>query len=391
MRAHRAAIRLCALLSCIGLLESCGSSYGGGDGTARASVSISVNPATITLGQSATLTWSSNAGACTASGDWSGRKAASGSETVTPARTGMLTYSLFCGGNGYGDSETLSTTLTVNPTTGFTPTLIVAQFAGSAAPTTDSELVAPSGVALSRDGAVWVVTGSASRRPAGIVVEATTDAFAVTSADLPVADSATYTGLAIADDGGARLLYATDFRNARIDVFDAALSRQARSGFSDPDLSAGYAPFGIQALENASDGSLRLYVTYARRSSADERTPMKGAGLGFVNVFDTHGRLLHRLEGGMLNAPWGVALAPSGFGALGGAVLVANSGDGTLNAYHAASGVFIGAVSDSRGRPISIPGLWGIASDARTLYFAASTDDSDGVYGRIDPDGGPAE
>ena len=385
MRAHRHANGWIAV-SCVGLLAGCGGSYGGGDGTSPATVNISVNPTTITLGQSATLTWSSNAGSCSATGAWSGARPAAGSETVTPTTTGTLTYSLFCSGGGYGESQTLSATLTVNPATGFTPTPIVAQFAGSAAPTTDPDLVAPSGVALSRDGAVWLMTGSASRNPAGIVVGAT-DAFLVTSADLPSADGARYTGLAVATHGGARLLYAADFGNARIDVFDAALALQARSGFTDSSLPAGFAPFGIHALATGPQGSSRLYVTYAQRSAAAEPTAVKGAGLGLVNVFDTQGRLLRRLEsGGSLNAPWGVALAPSDFGALGGAVLVGNSGDGTIAAYDAASGRFMGAVSDSRGRPLAIPGLWGLASDERTLLFAASTNDADGLYGRIDPD-----
>lgn len=389
MRAHRVAVR-CAVLSCVALLASCGGGYGGGGGTSRASVSISVNPPTITLGQSATLTWSSNAGACTASGEWTGTKPAVGSETVTPTRTGMLTYSLVCTGGGYNDSDTLSTTLTVNPAAAFTPTLLVAQFAGSSAPTTDPSLVAPSGIAASPDGAVWVMTGNASQGPAGIVVDAK-DAFVITSADLPSDSDAMYTGLAIATEGGARLLYATDFRNARIDVFDTALSRHASSGFSDPKLPESFAPFGIQAIGSGPQGAARLYVTYSQRSSADDLAAMKGAGLGLVNVFDTRGRLLQRLEGGALNAPWGIALAPQDFGALAGAVLIGSSGDGTISAYDAASGAFIGAVSDSRGRPIAIRGLWGLASDERTVFFAANTDDGDGVYGRIDRDGGTTQ
>jgi hypothetical protein len=386
MQARRAATGWIAS-SWMGLIAGCGGSYSDGDGTSAATVSISVNPTTITLGQSATLTWSSNAGSCTASGEWTGAKPSAGSETVTPTRAGTLSYSLFCTGGGYDDSQTLSATLTVNPATGFTPTVIVAQFAGSAAPTTDPDLVAPTGVALSRDGALWVMTGSASRGPAGIVVDAA-DAFSITTADLPGAAGARYTSLTAANEDGTRLLYAADFGNGRIDVFDADLARLARSGFSDAKLPAGFAPFGVQALATAPGGAALLYVTYAHRSSAAEPAAVKGAGLGVVNVFDTRGRLLRRLDGGALDAPWGVALAPRHFGALAGAVLVGNSGDGTISAYDAASGEFLGAVNDARGTPIVIRGLWGLAADERTLFFAASTDDTDGVYGRIDPDAG---
>ena len=97
-----------------GLLTSCGGgSYGGGSNP-PASLTISVSPDTITLGESATVTWTSNA-PCTASGAWSGTKARSGSETVTPAETGTFTYTLVCRGDGYGSSETESDTLTVTP------------------------------------------------------------------------------------------------------------------------------------------------------------------------------------------------------------------------------------------------------------------------------------
>ena len=96
-------------------LASCGGGYGGGGSNPPATLTISVSPDTITLGQSATITWNSNA-PCTASGAWSGSKAMSGSEMVTPAQTGTLTYTLVCRGDGYGSSESESATLTVSPT-----------------------------------------------------------------------------------------------------------------------------------------------------------------------------------------------------------------------------------------------------------------------------------
>ena len=100
-------------------LASCGgSSYGGGDGGGNppATLNISVDPDTITLGESATITWNSNASSCQASGDWDGEKSGDGTETVTPATAGEFTYSMVCSGGGYRDSQRGSATLTVNPT-----------------------------------------------------------------------------------------------------------------------------------------------------------------------------------------------------------------------------------------------------------------------------------
>ncbi len=113
MRIHRAAFTFVVAGLCAGLLMSCGGGYGGGGSPPAATLTISVSPTTITLGQSATVTWNSNA-SCTASGAWSGTKAVSGSETVTPTQAGNFTYTLKCSGGGYGSSESKSATLTVN-------------------------------------------------------------------------------------------------------------------------------------------------------------------------------------------------------------------------------------------------------------------------------------
>lgn len=97
------------------LLASCGGSYGGGDGNQPATLTLSVSPTTITLGESATLTWNSNAPNCTASGAWNGPKPGDGSEDVTPDSTGTFNYALVCSGGRYGESDQASATLTVNP------------------------------------------------------------------------------------------------------------------------------------------------------------------------------------------------------------------------------------------------------------------------------------
>ena len=171
----------------------------------------------------------------------------------------------------------------------------------------------------------------------------------------------------MANNEAGNFLYATDFHNSKIDVFNANFTRQvaseARFAFTDPTLPAGYAPFGIQAIRNGAAAATEIYVTYARQTPPDDHESAIGAGLGLVNVFDTSGNLLRHLvpAGGALNAPWGMALAPADFGTLGNALLIGNSGDGKINAFDPATGRLIGTVSGSDAKPIVTRGLWGIA------------------------------
>jgi uncharacterized protein (TIGR03118 family) len=333
-------------------------------------------------------------------------------------------------------------------------TLLVAGFAGSSALTTDSKLVRPRGIAMAQDTPVLVAglgtplaydgDGNAAMPPrdqtlramtatsrtmdlTGIVANADRrfviasgsksgpPEFVFAGSDgtlggwsgdvehgeaviaFAATDGAMYTGLTMAVDGGAPLLYAADFRNGKVDVFDSTLTRQAtgadRFAFDDPALPDGFAPFGIQAVERRPGVTTEIFVTFARKGAPDARDPVSEPGMGLVNVFDTGGRLLRRLvpAGGGLSAPWGIALAPAGFGTLGGALLVGNVGDGRIVAYDAESGRPVGIVSDADGRPIATPGLRGLAfgNDSHNqprgaLFFTASTDDTDGVLGRID-------
>jgi uncharacterized protein (TIGR03118 family) len=198
---------------------------------------------------------------------------------------------------------------------------------------------------------------------------------------------AVYKGLALANNGGANFLYATDFHNNKIDVFDKNFAKVAMTGkFQDPTLPAGFAPFGIQAI-----GS-KLFVTYAKQNAAAHDN-LAGPGLGFVDVFDTAGNLMqHFASAGSLNAPWGVAQAPGNFGRFSGDVLISNFGDGTINAFDPASGLSLGPVTLSNGTTFVQDGIWGIAfgnglnnQPTNTLFFAAGpNDEADGVYGRID-------
>ena len=202
------------------------------------------------------------------------------------------------------------------------------------------------------------------------------------------ATGAVYKGLALASSGGANFLYATDFHNGRVDVFDATFAKVTTAGgFVDPTLPAGYAPFGIQAIGGS------IYVTFAKQD-ATAHDDVAGVGLGLVDVFDATGHFVKRLVdvGGPLNAPWGLALAPANFGPFSNALLVGNFGDGRINAFDVTTGASKGALSDAAGTPIAIDGLWGLAfgnginaQPTNTLFFSGGpSDETHGVYGRID-------
>ncbi|RYZ57030.1 MAG: TIGR03118 family protein, partial [Proteobacteria bacterium] len=205
---------------------------------------------------------------------------------------------------------------------------------------------------------------------------------------------ARYLGLAIAANGAVNTLYAADFRNRKIDVFNGSWQKiTATGGFTDPNLPAGYAPYNVQAVSLAAN-STQLVVTYARPNTAGTDAVV-GAGLGVVDLFDLNGTLVRRLvsPGGRLNAPWGVAKAPANYGYLSNMLLVGNFGDGVINAFDPNTGVYAGTLADSNGTPFANAGLWGIAfgngaqnQPVTTLYFAAGiSGETAGLYGRIDP------
>jgi uncharacterized protein (TIGR03118 family) len=197
-----------------------------------------------------------------------------------------------------------------------------------------------------------------------------------------------YKGSAIAAVGGHTYLYAANFRAGTIDVKKGDGGAPALAGnFVDPNLPTGYAPFNVQQLNGS------LYVTYAKQD-ATKHDEIAGAGNGFVDVFDLNGNLVRRLvSNGALDAPWGLALAPSGFGALAGDLLVGNFGDGRIDAYDPISGAFAGALAGAGGVPLSIDGLWGLipgngaaAGSPQDIYFSAGPgDESHGLFGAIAP------
>jgi uncharacterized protein (TIGR03118 family) len=205
-------------------------------------------------------------------------------------------------------------------------------------------------------------------------------------------DGAVYKGIALASIGSNSYLYAADFHNARIDVLPSSGAPSLAGSFTDPTLPAGYAPFNVQNLGGS------LYVSYAKTQSGSN-DEVAGPGNGFVDQYDLNGNLLMRIaSNGVLNAPWGVALAPATFGQFGGKLLVGNFGDGTINAFDPVSGDLVGTLKDQHGNPLVIDGLWGLkfgnggaGGKPGTLYFAAGLDDeAHGLFGSLAPVPEPA-
>jgi uncharacterized protein (TIGR03118 family) len=206
------------------------------------------------------------------------------------------------------------------------------------------------------------------------------------------AGKAVYKGLTIASTNGSDFLYATDFHNGKVDVFDSTFHKITLIGaFTDPALPANFAPFGIQALQTG--GQTVIYVTFAQRQTTGDDNA-NGTGLGLVDTFDTAGTLLKHLvlAGGALNAPWGIVLAPANFGTLSNMILIGNFGDGLINGYNPDTGAFVDSIKNAGGEPIANPGLWGMSfgngarnQPATTLYFTTGiADEVNGLYGRID-------
>jgi uncharacterized protein (TIGR03118 family) len=195
-----------------------------------------------------------------------------------------------------------------------------------------------------------------------------------------------YKGVALATINGDTYLYAANFRSGNIDVIKGTANASNLTGnFTDPNLPANFAPFNIQLIGN------RLYVAYAKQGPGKDEQP--GAGLGFVSVFDTQGNLIGRVATmGSLNAPWGLAIAPSSFGAFAGDLLVGNFGDGTISAFNLSNNNHPdGQLLGPNGKPLSIDGLWGLipgnglgGGSTSEIYFSAGpNDESHGVFGSI--------
>lgn len=196
--------------------------------------------------------------------------------------------------------------------------------------------------------------------------------------------TSSYLGLTMGVNGSNNFLYASNFKSGKIDVFDKNFALVSMP-FTDPGLPAGYAPFNIQNV-----GGL-LYVMYAKINTATF-FEIKGAGLGYVDIYNTDGSFVKRfVSQGQLNAPYGIAQAPSTFLASGtSAILIGNFGDGRVNAYDQ-TGNFLGSITVN-GTDLVIDGLWGITFapatattiDPNWLFFAAGpAGETQGLFGYI--------
>jgi uncharacterized protein (TIGR03118 family) len=191
------------------------------------------------------------------------------------------------------------------------------------------------------------------------------------------AEGAIYTGIATAKNGTVQTIYAANSAGA-VEAYSTSFKRitLAPGAFVDPNVPAGYTPYGIQAI------GAKVYVTFSAAP---------GAG-GYVDVFNPAGTLLLSFAQGSFNQPWGIAQAPAGFGKFQGAILVGNVGSGEIGAYNATTGAFEGLLANSSKKPIAIPGLWALyfgagntdSGPTSSLYFAAGIDNYlHGLFGTI--------
>jgi uncharacterized protein (TIGR03118 family) len=201
-------------------------------------------------------------------------------------------------------------------------------------------------------------------------------------------DANVYKGTTVASVGGHSYLYSANFRAGTIDILKGDVAAPDLTGkFIDPNLPTGYAPFNVQNI----DGT--IYVTYAV-PNAEKKDDVPGLGNGIVDAFDTNGNLIGRIAtGGSLDSPWGLAIAPAGFGDIAGDLLVGNFGDGTINIFDLSTDTFVGLLRDRNGNIVTIDGLWGLiagngtlAGNANSIYFSSGPGgESNGLFGVLAP------
>jgi len=187
-----------------------------------------------------------------------------------------------------------------------------------------------------------------------------------------------YKGLAVASNH----LYAADFFNNKIDVFDFNFNEISGFPFIDGDadkpLPPNFAPFNIVHIGN------HLYVLYALQRGPDNKDDLAGHGHGYISIFNIDGTFVRRLVSkGDLDSPWALIVAPESFGSFANKLLVGNFGDGLINVYNY-EGKHLGTLKHKSDHPVTIEGLWGLAASSEAIYFAAGPDDEEnGLFGKI--------
>jgi uncharacterized protein (TIGR03118 family) len=252
----------------------------------------------------------------------------------------------------------------------------------------------PSGTVYNSNSDIFDIPGSTSALFLFGTLDGTIAAWNVSSGTQAVtvvnnSARASYTDIALDTNATGTFLLAANFKQGTLDVFDSTFAPHPLAGnFTDPTLPTGYSPFGIHSIGG------NVYVTYAQVSTTTFESV--GAGLGYVDEFDSNGNFISRVAGqGVLNAPWGMALAPAGFGSFGGDLLIGNFGDGVINAFDPKTFALVGSLNTSASTPIANPGLWEIffgqnsgqtntLGDPNTLYFAAGINgEKGGLFGSI--------
>ena len=197
------------------------------------------------------------------------------------------------------------------------------------------------------------------------------------------ATGAVYKGIAMAQNGGANFLYATNFHANAVDVYDKNFVLV--NSFTDASMPAGFAPFGIASING------KLYVSYAKQKAPDNKDDDAGLGNGFIDVFNPDGSLSKRLvSAGALNSPWAMVIAPTGFSRFAGDLIVGNFGDGLIAAYDPNTGAFIDNLRGGDGNAIQLSGLWGLAfgpfPGSTIMYFSSGpNDETHGLVGTLTP------
>jgi uncharacterized protein (TIGR03118 family) len=212
-----------------------------------------------------------------------------------------------------------------------------------------------------------------------------------TSAQIVVNNNpgAVYKGLALASAGGANYLYAANFRNGSVDVFDGTFAPHSfgPNAFVDSTIPTGFAPFNVANIGNG-----KLAVTFAKQDPA-KHDDVAGPGNGYVDIFDTSGNLLMRLQHlYYMNSPWAVVVAPAtGFGQFSGKILVGQFGSGAIAAFDATTGNLLSLLFDPNRLQLQLNGLWGLgfgnggnAGPTNTLFFTAGVfGEAHGLFGSI--------